>query len=246
MPGLKPEWDRAIRQVHCADIDVAGLHTHYLNRAKRAGAELVCHARVSNITRDVSWHISTEDGREFAAHILVNAAGAWVDEIARMAGVKPLGVQPYRRTVAQLRVDPPPSEELPLCLDISGNFYFKPEGGKLWLSPHDETPCDACDAAPEELDVAIAIDRLQSASEWRIEVVEHKWAGLRSFSPDRLPIYGFDGSDPAFFWFAGQGGFGIQTSPAAAMLGAQLLLGRDVNEVTSTLNPAIYSPSRFD
>lgn len=245
VPGLKPEWDRAIRQVHCADIDVAGLHAHYLNRAKRAGVDLVCNARVTKITQDKSWNISTEDGRDFAALTLVNAGGAWADEIARLAGVTPLGVQPYRRTVAQLRIDPPPPQDLPLCLDISGNFYFKPESGKLWLSPHDETSCEACDAAPEEIDIAVAIDRLQSASDWKIEAVEHKWAGLRSFSPDRLPIYGFDGGNPAFFWFAGQGGFGIQTSPAAARLGAQLILDQAADEMTKPLQPATYSPARF-
>ena len=189
---------------------------------------------------------STGDDREYFAQTLVNAAGAWADEVARMSGVKPKGVQPYRRTVAQLRVDPAPPPDMPLCLDISGKFYFKPESGKLWLSPHDETPCEACDAAPEEIDIAIAIDRLQSASDWKIEAVERKWAGLRSFSPDRLPIYGRDPADPEFFWFAGQGGFGIQTSPAAARLGAQLMLERPADDMTGMLQPDLYSPSRFD
>jgi len=246
VPGLKPEWGRAIRQVHCADIDVAGLHAHYLSRAKAAGTKVECRARVANISHNDVWRITTSQGDEFAARTLVNAAGAWVDEIARLAGVAEKGVQPYRRTVTQLRVDPPPPDDMPLCLDISGQFYFKPENGRLWLSPHDETPCEACDAAPEELDIAIAIDRFQAASSWKIEAVERKWAGLRSFSPDRLPIYGRDTANPEFFWFAGQGGFGIQTSPAAARLGAQLILGRPADEMTGRLQPAIYSPARFD
>ena len=123
---------------------------------------------------------------------------------------------------------------------MRGLFYFKPEaGGRLWLSPHDETPSPPCDCAPEEIDVARAIARLERVVDWRIEAVERKWAGLRSFAPDRLPVYGF-GASGDFFWFAGQGGFGIQTAPAAAALGAALLLGR-----APALDPAPYSPLRF-
>lgn len=246
VPGIRPEWDRAIRQPHCADIDVAGLHAHYLARARVAGATVTCRARIERITRDERWLIETGDGRAFRAATLVNAAGAWADEIAALAGARPLGIQPYRRTVAQLRIDPPAPADLPLCLDISGGFYFKPEAGRLWLSPHDETPTPPVDAAPEELDVAIAIDRLQAAVGWKIEAVERKWAGLRSFAPDRLPVYGHDPKMPGFFWFAGQGGFGIQTAPAAARLGAQLLLGRGPDAMTTAIDPARYSPARFD
>ena len=156
-----------------------------------------------------------------------------------------MGIQPYRRTVAQVRVDPPPPDSLPLCLDISGNFYFKPENGRLWLSPHDETPSDPVDAAPEELDVALAIDRIEKASSWEIKGLERKWAGLRSFAPDRLPVYGRDPANPDFFWFAGQGGYGIQTASAAARLGMQLLLGRESDEMTARIDAETYSPVRF-
>src|SRR5690606_34473062 len=128
-------------------------------------------------------------------------------------------------------------------LDIAGRFYFKPEHGRVWLSPHDETPSPACDAAAEELDVALAIDRLEQVVDWRIEAVEHKWAGLRSFAPDRLPVYGYDREVAGFFWFAGQGGFGIQTAPAAARLGAQLLLDMSPDAMTERLDPALYSPA---
>jgi D-arginine dehydrogenase len=165
--------------------------------------------------------------------------------VAELAGARALGIQPLRRTVAQLRTAPTPPADLPLVLDISGEFYFKPEHGKLWLSPHDETPCAPCDAAPEELDVALAIDRFERVVDWRIETVEHKWSGLRSFAPDRLPVYGYDGRVPGFFWFAGQGGFGIQTAPAAARLGAQLLLDLPRDEMTEGLSPALYAPERF-
>ena len=173
--------------------------------------------------------------------MLVNAAGAWADEVAALAEVPPLVITPYRRTVVQLRTAPAPPAELPLVLDLGGQFYFKPEAGKLWLSPHDEAPSPPCDAAPEELAVAEAIDRFEGVVDWQIERVEHKWAGLRSFAPDRLPVYGFDPGHPRFFWCVGQGGFGIQTAPAAADLAARLLLG----EAPGTVDPAPFLPGRF-
>jgi len=115
----------------------------------------------------------------------------------------------------------------------------------VWLSPHDETPSPAIDAAPEEIDVATAIDRLEQATEWRVLGLERKWAGLRSFAPDRRPVYGRDPANPAFFWFSGQGGYGIQTAPAAARLGAQLLLERPPDDITARLDPSAYAPARF-
>jgi D-arginine dehydrogenase len=246
VPGIRPAWQHAISEPACADIDVAGLHQHYLARARTGGVELRCRARLEAAEREgEGWRLSFGSAGEVRARILVNAAGAWADPAARIAGANPLGVEPLRRTVAQLRVAPAPPRELPLVLDISGAFYFKPEHGKLWLSPHDETPCAPCDAAPEELDVALAIDRFEQVVDWRIEAVEHKWAGLRSFAPDRLPVYGFDMSVPGFFWFAGQGGFGIQTAPAAARLGAQLLLGLPRDAMTEGLVPELYAPIRF-
>jgi D-arginine dehydrogenase len=158
-----------------------------------------------------------------------------------LAGVGPLGITPYRRTVAQLRTSPPVPACLPLVLDLREGFYFKPESGRLWLSPHDETPSPPCDAAPEEIDVALAIDRLREVPDWSVDRVEHRWAGLRSFAPDRLPVYGFDSRRSGFFWFAGQGGFGIQTAPAAADLATELLLGRRGGQI----EPEPYSPARF-
>lgn len=244
--GLRHEWSGAVWEPACADIDVAGLHAHYLAAFGRSGGRLETRARVERIERSESgWSIATASGAQFEARVLVDAAGAWADDIAQLAGLAPLGIAPLQRTVVQLRVDPPPVDDLPLVLDIAGGFYFKPENGRLWLSPHDETPVTAGDVAPEELAVAEAIDRLQRVVDWRVEAVEHKWAGLRSFAPDRLPVYGFDPADAGFFWFAGQGGFGIQTAPAAARLGAQLLLGQARDTMTEALDPALYSPARF-
>lgn len=246
VPGIRPEWSDAVWEPACADIDVAALHAHYLATAKQRGAALVTRAQVTQLTRQgAGWQIVCADGSAHHGAVLVNAAGAWADQIAQLAGARPCGIQPFRRTVTQLRVDPPVRADLPLVLDIGGRFYFKPEGGRLWLSPHDETPSPPCDAAPEELAVAESIDRLGRVVDWRIEAVEHKWAGLRSFAPDRRPVYGFDPVVPGLFWFAGQGGFGIQTSPAAAGLGAQLALGLPRDGMTASLDANLYDPARF-
>jgi D-arginine dehydrogenase len=239
IPGLKPGWDEGLAEPSCADIDVAALHADCLARARRAGARLATGARAARIERSGGrWRINGEH----EAPVIVNAAGAWADEVAILAGERPIGIQPYRRTIAQLRVDPPAPADLPLIVDAAGRFYFKPEaGGRLWLSPHDETPCGPCDCAPEEIDIAVAIDRLSRVADWRVEAVEHKWAGLRSFAPDRLPVYGYSDSGRGFFWCAGQGGFGIQTAPAAARLAASLLLGRP----PGAIDPGPYAPGRF-
>jgi D-arginine dehydrogenase len=238
IPGLRPGWEAGLAEPSCADIDVAGLHAACLKAARRGGAELVTGVRVETIAREGGrWRVGP-----YSADVLVDAAGAWADEVAALAGERPIGIRPYRRTIAQLRVDPPAPADLPLIVDAAGRFYFKPEaGGRLWLSPHDETPCDPCDCAAEEIDVAVAIDRLERVVDWRVAAVERKWAGLRSFAPDRLPVYGFSPSGRGFFWCAGQGGFGIQTAPAAAKLATALLLGREAGAI----DPAPYAPARF-
>ena len=242
LPGLQADWAAGALEPDCCDIDVAGLHQHWLAAARRGGAQVLCNARLAGAVRDgTGWRIALADGREIRAAVLVNAAGAWADEVAALAGAPRIGIQPYRRTVAQLRIDPPPPTDLPLVLGIDELFYFKPEAGKLWLSPHDETPSPPCDAAPEELDIALAIDRFEHVVDWRVQRIEHKWAGLRSFAPDRLPVYGFDPAMDGFFWFAGQGGFGIQTAPAAADVAQRLLLG----QAAGTVDPAPYTPARF-
>jgi len=246
IPGLRSGEGGGVAEPSCRDIDVAGLHAHYLGRAKRAGAVLLVDARVRAVIRDgEAWRIETDAGA-VVAPLVVNAAGAWAGEVATLAGAAPIPITPHRRTVVQLQVDPPASPAMPLVMDVQGKFYFKPEaGGRIWLSPHDETPTAACDAAPEELDIAIAIDRLEQVVDWRIVRRERAWAGLRSFAPDRLPIYGYDAHAPGFFWFAGQGGFGIQTAPAAAMIGAALLLRRPLPQPVQHIDPGRYAPGRF-
>jgi len=246
IPGLRAEWTGAVWEPACADIDVAGLHQHYLALGRQRGVTPAMRARVTSARREGGvWKLGCDSGQEIAAATLVNAAGAWADAVAALAGAKPLGIQPLRRTVVQLRTDPAPPPNLPLVLDISGEFYFKPEAGRLWLSPHDETLSEPCDAAPEELAVAEAIDRFGRVTDWRIEAVERRWAGLRSFAPDRLPVYGPDPHVPGFAWLAGQGGYGIQTAPAAARLTAQLLSGLERDAMTAGLDAALYAPARF-
>lgn len=246
IPGLRPGWNRGLGEPGCADIDVARLHGAYLKQGRRRGAELIADARVRQAEwKDGGWTIRTGAGT-FEAGILVNAAGAWADQVAVLSGERPLGIRPYRRTIAQLRIDPPAPADLPLVIDALGRFYYKPEaGGRLWLSPHDETACDPGDCAAEEYDVAVAIDRLRQAVDWRVERVEHRWAGLRSFAPDRLPVYGFAPGGRRFFWCAGQGGFGIQTAPAAARLAAALLLGRAADPLVEGIDPGHYLAERF-
>ena len=244
--GLRPEWTLGILEPTCAYIDVAGLHAAALSRAKKAGADLVLDARLTAATHDgAAWTLETTNGTH-RARIVVDAAGAWADAVAEIAGVRPIGIAPLRRTLVQLRVDPPVPEDAPHVAHIGGDFYFKPEaGGRVWVSPHDEIPSDAVDAQPEELDIAIAVDRLEHVVDWRVEKLERSWAGLRSFAPDRLPVYGFDPDQPAFFWCAGQGGFGIQTAPAASLVAASLLLGTPLDPSVAHIDTGRYTPARF-
>jgi D-arginine dehydrogenase len=246
LPGLKPGWDKAVSEPSCADIDVAALHGAYLRTARDKGARLLTDAAVEAAARvPGGWRVETRIG-PIEARILVVAAGAWSDVVAQRAGERPLGIQPYRRTIAQLRVDPAAPSDLPLVIDALGRFYFKPEaGGRIWLSPHDETACDPCNSAADEYDVALAIDRFERVVDWRVERVEHSWAGLRSFARDRLPVYGFAPGARDFFWFAGQGGFGIQTAPAAARLAASILLGTAPDPMVAAIDPAPYRPERL-
>lgn len=244
--GLRDDWCLGVWEPSCAYIDVAALHAAYLKSARQAGATLLVSAGLEAAQREAgAWRLETRAGPVRAA-LLVNAAGAWADEVAAIAGADPLGIRAYRRTMVQLRTEPPPPPGLPHVAHIGGSFYFKPEaGGRLWLSPHDEIETPAVDAAPDEIDVAVAIDRFESAVDWQVAALDHKWAGLRSFAPDRLPVYGFDSRVAGFFWCAGQGGFGIQTAPAAAKLAAALLLARAPDPAVAAIDPVAYAPQRF-
>jgi D-arginine dehydrogenase len=245
--GLLPQWQMGLLEKDCFDIDVAGYHSACLSTARKAGAVIETRARAVSIKYEAGvWFIETPKG-DFKAATLINAAGGWADEVAKMAGVKPLAIQPFRRTIVQLKLARPVDPDSPFIVDINGGFYFRPSASdQVWLSPHDEHATPACDAAPEELDIAIAIDRFEKVVDWPIARVEHSWAGLRSFAPDRLPVYGFDSDNPAFFWCAGQGGFGIQTAPAASVICAALLLNKPIPQHLNSIDFKAFLPTRFN
>ncbi len=247
VPRAKPILVAGLVEEDCADIDVAALHQDCLARFRRGGGTIETGFRVSGLSHDgAAWTVSDGE-RTLNATTIVNAAGAWADPVAHLAGAKALGIQPKQRTIAQCRVDGDDvPADLPLVIDIAGSYYFKPDGrNRVWLSPHDETPVEPGDAAPEELDVAIAIDRFETVTDWKVRAVERKWAGLRSFAPDRLPVYGFASEVPQFFWCAGQGGYGIQTAPAAARMCAAMLLGIAPDSAIAHIDAAPFSPDRF-
>lgn len=246
IPGLRPRWVRGLFEPGCADIDVAALHAAYLRRFRRSGGTVATGRRMTGASRSGGrWKIRFADGTSVTAAVLVNASGAWADAVAMMCGIEPLGLIPLRRTMVQLRLGRSGLADFPLVNDWAGSFYFKGESdSSIWLSPHDETPVDPCDAAADEFDVAIAIDRFEQVVDWPVEKIERCWAGLRTFSPDRRPVYGFDPANDGFFWCSGQGGFGIQSSPAASRLAADLLLGQPGDD-EDRLGSDCFAPGRF-
>ncbi|MBC8269552.1 MAG: FAD-binding oxidoreductase [Rhodospirillaceae bacterium] len=225
-PVLNPEFvGGAIFEPEASDIDVHALHNGFLKGLRGRGGSVVTNADVRAIVHDAgNWVVETAAGR-FSAAVVINAAGAWCDVIAELAGVRPIGLEPKRRTV--LTFDPPPEIDIsswPLTIDLDESFYFKPDAGKILCSPADETPSAPCDAQPEEIDVAMAIDRLQTMTNLRVRAISSKWAGLRSFVADKTPVIGMDDEADGFFWLAAQGGYGIQTSPAAGRVAASLVI----------------------
>lgn len=235
-PLLRPDYPaRGLYDSNGQDIDVNALHTGFLRQMRANGGTLITNAGVTAIHREKGlWHVETPAGR-FAAPVLINAAGAWADELATMAGLAPVGLVPKRRTVAIIPVpQQPETGHLPITVDIDEAFYLKPDAGRLLISPADETPSEPCDAQPEELDVAIAVDRIETAFDLSVRRIENKWAGLRSFVADKSPVIGCRPGEDGFFWLAGQGGYGIQTSPAIGRLVAALIAERPVpDELTA-------------
>jgi D-arginine dehydrogenase len=230
------------------DIDVNALHQGFLRGFKVRGGTLVCDVHIDALDRKGSTWRAIAGDTSYEAPVLVNAAGAWVDTVAGLVGAKLLGIEPRRRTVVLL--DPPEGHDIrawPLTIDADETFYFKPDAGRLLLTPADETPSPPCDAQPEELDIALAIDRFENMTTMSVRRVVHKWAGLRSFAPDRTPVVGFDANAPGFFWLAGQGGYGMQTSSAMARSAAALVRGEDLpRDIRGEgVTAAALSPARF-
>lgn len=229
------------------DLDVHALHAGYQRGLKARGGRILADAPVTALRRDHGlWLADTPQGR-CAAPILVNAAGAWGDALAVLAGVAPLGLVPKRRTA--ILFDPPAGVETgrwPMVVDAEERFYFKPEAGRLLGSPADAAPSPPCDAQPEELDVATAAWRIEEATSLTVGRIRHRWAGLRTFPPDGIPVAGFDADAEGFFWLVGQGGYGIQTAPALAQLAAALIGGTalPVPLARAGVDPAALSPAR--
>ena len=217
----------AIVEPDSREIDVNELHQGFLRGARKRGAKIVTNAGIDAIARHGDrWHLQTSLG-VFAAPIVVNAAGAWADTIAALAGVAPVGLVPKRRTAFHVAApDGVAIAGWPLVNDVGEEFYFKPDAGQIFVSPSDATPSEPMDAYPDDLDVAIGVDRLQHATTIEVRRIEHQWAGLRSFVSDGSPVVGFDDAAEGFFWLAGQGGYGIKTSPALARACRELILSR--------------------
>lgn len=238
MPVLKPEAvsGGAMAEPEAMDIDVHALHRGFLRGMTAAGGRLVTDAEVLAAAQGADgWTVETPQAR-YTAPVLVNAAGAWADAMAGLAGVRPIGLQPKRRTA--ITFDPPAGTDIhgwPMVIGVDEDFYFKPDAGRILLSPCDETDSDPCDAQPDEMDIAIAIDRLDSVAALPVRRLAAKWAGLRSFVADRTIVCGFDAQAPGFFWLAGQGGYGIQTSAAMARVAGALAQGRGLPQDVADL-----------
>jgi D-arginine dehydrogenase len=243
IPGLREQWTGAWYEASCADIEVAAFHNACLKAVRRQGGEVRTDASFIGATRAGSgWRVETSSGPIEAA-IIVNAAGAWGDEVAQRADIEPLGLTALRRTVVQLRVGRTGLRDVPFVTDSHESFYFKGEGdNSVWVCPLDETLVEPCDVAPEEIDVATAIDRFEKAIDWPVEAVERKWAGLRTFAHDRGMKFGFDPATEGFFWCVGQGGMGIQTAPAASLLCAALINGEQLPAELDGIDPADFAP----
>ena len=225
-PPLRPGAIAGLLDPTGLKLDADLILQHFAREIRSAGGKVLTGRRVAAVRP--GWEVETDRGERYAAPILVNAAGAWGDAIARLAGVAPLGLAPRRRTIVV--VDPPAgaqSESWPFVHSVAGDFYLLPEAGRLLVSPVDEVADDPCDAQPEDYDIALAVDRLEHYTTIAVERVAHRWAGLRTFMPDRVPTAGFAPDAPGFFWLVGQGGYGFQTAPAMAEIAEALIAGSE-------------------
>lgn len=251
--ALLPTFDRAaiagggFHEPDAMAIDTAAMIDAFVRTLRRRGGQLVTGAEAVALSRDPSggWTVSTPAGG-WRTPVVVNAAGAWVDVVAERAGVQPIGFATLRRTAA---ITPAPDHVRgwPLVMDIAGRYYCEPETGGLLISPADETPDAPCDAQPEELDVALALDRVRAATGLPLRSVRRAWAGLRTFAPDRVPVLGEEPDAPGFWWLAGQGGAGIKTAPAMSTLLACLIRGDTFPAEADALGvtPDALSPARL-
>lgn len=246
VPILDPERIVAVGYEEAAsDIDIDALFQGYIRLFRSRGGRIETGQRSKALQRqDGVWRLETEKGDVFEAPVLVNAAGAWADEVAVLAGLSPCGIQPKRRSA--VLIPPPDGHDIsrwPLTASASEDWYCRPNGGMLMVSPGDQDPVPPQDAWPDDMVLAEGIDRFEKDTTARVTRVEHRWAGLRSFAPDGNPVIGFDTDTEGFFWLAGQGGYGIQTAPANARLTADLCFGHAPQPDAETLSA--LAPNRF-
>jgi D-arginine dehydrogenase len=256
VPLLKKDYlAGAVLDPEAMDMDVHAIHWGFIRGMRARGGKLVTGAGLQSLERDTKnggrnggrWIARTAAG-DFAAPVVVDAAGAWCDVVGAMAGAAAVGLVPKRRTA--FIFDPPPGADItkwPSVIDVGEEFYFKPDAGKFLGSPADQTPMDPCDAQPDDFDVALAVDRIQRAAQIPVTHISRKWAGLRSFVADGCPVVGYDPQLEGFFWLAGQGGYGIETSPSMGRLAASLALRRGVpaDLAEQGVTEAAVSPARF-
>ena len=244
-PLLNDEATHGIADRGGIRLDPHALLQGNLRLLRRNGGELRTGSRVAAIEhRSGVWTVTTEAGERYAAPVLVNAAGAWADRIAAMAGVGPIGLEPKRRTI--ITFDAPAGGDvtkLPFAKTVGDELYFAPESGRLFASPMDEVPTEPSDAQPDEMEVALAAFRMEERTIVKVDRIHSRWAGLRTFAPDRHPAVGFAPELDGFFWLAGQGGFGLQTSPAVARIAAALILG--IDWPLFDISAEELSPARF-
>ncbi len=236
----------AISDPDCGDLDVFALHQGFLRGFKKRGGEIITDAEMLEAHRqDGGWSVITRAG-DIITKVIINCAGAWGDVVAERAGIKPLGLQPLRRTIVMVPaegIDP----DGPIVIDIDEDYYFKPDSGQYMVSPADETLSAACDTQPEMEDIAIAVDKFEKATNTKVSKIENAWAGLRTFAPDRAPVIGFDDDRKDFFWNVGQGGYGIQTAPAWSASAVDLIIRGDLSVEMKALGAtkSMYSSTRF-
>ncbi|MFN2562928.1 MAG: NAD(P)/FAD-dependent oxidoreductase [Jatrophihabitans sp.] len=225
-PLLRPAaFELALHEPGAMEIDVHALHQHFVRKVRASGGVIEVSAGVTGATRAAGeWTLTDRTGRQWRAPVVVDAAGAWADEVAGAFGVPVIGLRPLRRTA--FMVDAPAGAAAPMIADIDNSFYFKPDAGRLLCSPSDETPQAPGDARADDVQIARAIEVINTVTTLDVRHVRASWAGLRTFTPDRTPAVGYDPAVDGFFWFAGQGGYGIQIAPALARAAADLLRGR--------------------
>ena len=238
----------AVLDPEAMDMDVHAIHWGFIRGMRARGGKLATNAELQGIERKGREWIARTTAGDFAAPVVVNAAGAWCDKVGAMAGAVPIGLVPKRRTA--FIFDPPSGAKIakwPSVVDVGEEFYCKPDAGKCLGSPADQTPMEPCDAQPEDFDVAVAVDRIQRAARIPVAHISRKWAGLRSFVADGCPVVGYDPRVEGFFWLAGQGGYGIETSPSMGRLTASLATRRGVPSdlAEQGVTEAAISPARF-